>query len=206
MDDIDFIHSFVPARTASRPPLLLLHRTGGNENDLLEFGAGISRGGALLAPRGKVLEDGKPRFFRRIANGTFDLEDLQLRTDELGAFVSQARRMYRIDAPVAVGFSNGANIAWSLLLTSPTLLAGAILMRPMMPFDPQPIGPLGEIPILVISGSTDKVVPPETASALPELLRAAGARVVHEFVEGDHNISSDDGDLAAAWLDRMSAG
>jgi phospholipase/carboxylesterase len=205
MSDGDITHRFVPARSGGRPALLLLHRTGGSESDLLEFGDRISRGGALLAPRGQVLEDGKPRYFRRISDGLFDLDDLKLRTQELGDFVTRARQRYGIGAPVAVGFSNGANIAWSLLLASPGLLAGAVLMRPMMPFEPR-TSPLGNLPVLVISGRTDTIVPPESAAALPTLLRAAGARVEHDFVEAGHTLTAEDGALATAWLDRLAAG
>ena len=205
MNDLGFIHRFVPAQSDGRPPLLLLHRTGGNENDLLDFGSRISRGAALLAPRGNVLEDGKPRFFRRVARGKFDLEDFNARTHELGAFITRARSAYGIEAPIAVGFSNGANIAWSLVLTMPKLLKGAILMRPMLAFDPRPVLRLDGIPVLVIAGATDTMVPPETANALPALLHEAGARVAYEVVPGDHNLTLEDGDVAARWLDAMQA-
>jgi len=139
MTDLGFIHRFIPATQPGRPPLLLLHGTGGDENDLVPLGAQLSPGSALLSPRGKVLENGMPRFFRRLAEGVFDLADLKVRTAELGDFIAAARKAYGIDAPVAVGFSNGANIAASLLLTRPDLLAGAVLMLGVRQFAPKRI-------------------------------------------------------------------
>src|SRR5262245_31497139 len=129
MGDTDFVHRFVPASKLGRPPLLLLHGTGGDENDLLPLGRAISPGSALLSPRGKVLEHGMPRFFRRLAEGVFDLDDLKVRTAELAAFVDHARKAYELEPLTALGFSNGANIAASILLTQPDVLAGAILLR-----------------------------------------------------------------------------
>src|SRR5204862_7744464 len=122
----DFIHDFFPG--SSSRTLLLLHGTGGNERDLIPLGRELDPNAALLSPRGKVLENGMPRFFRRLAEGVFDLPDLKARTDELADFIAAARKAYDLAAPVAVGFSNGANIAASLLLTYPDVLAGALLM------------------------------------------------------------------------------
>ena len=104
-------HRFVPATAAGKPPILLLHGTGGDENDLLPLGQTIAPGAALLSPRGKVLEGGMPRFFRRLAEGVFDEHDVRRRANELADFVLEARDAYGLDAPIAVGFSNGANIA-----------------------------------------------------------------------------------------------
>ena len=134
----DFIHRYEPATSAGSPPLLLLHGTGGDENDLLGLGKMISPGSALLSPRGRVLEHGMPRFFRRLAEGVFDEEDVRRRALELGEFVADARKQYGIAAPVAVGFSNGANIAAALLLLKPDVLAGAILLRAMVPLSDPP--------------------------------------------------------------------
>jgi predicted esterase len=125
MTESAFIHRFEPARDAGSAPLLLLHGTGGDENDLLGLGKMISPGAALLSPRGRVLEHGMPRFFRRLAEGVFDEDDVRRRARELGDFVGEARQRYGIAAPVAVGFSNGANIAAALLLLQPGVLAGA---------------------------------------------------------------------------------
>src|SRR5258708_6893964 len=136
MTDLGFNHRFVPATKPGLPPLLLLHGTGGDENDLVPLGQQLLPGAALLSPRGKVLENGMPRFFRRLAEGVFDLPDLKARTDELADFIAAARKAYGLAAPVALGFSNGANIAASLLLTHPDALAGALLMRVTLPFEP----------------------------------------------------------------------
>src|SRR5580693_7992421 len=113
MTDLGFIHRFIPATQPGLPPLLLLHGTGGDENDLVRLGEHLSPGAAMLSPRGKILENGMPRFFRRLAEGVFDQADLKLRTAELADFIAAARKQYGIDAPIAVGFSNGANIAAS---------------------------------------------------------------------------------------------
>ena len=131
--DLSFIHRFEPAQSAGRPPLLLLHGTGGDENDLLPLGRMISPGSALLSPRGKVLEGGMPRFFRRLAEGVFDEADVRRRANELADFIAEAREAYGLAAPVAVGFSNGANIAAAVLTLRPEALAGAVLLRAMVP-------------------------------------------------------------------------
>lgn len=203
MSDLGYIHRFLAPTQPGKPPLVLLHRTGGNEDDLVDFGRRVAPGAALLALRGNVLEDGKPRFFRRVARGEFDLDDFKLRTREIGDFITHARATYGIGAPIAAGFSNGANIAWSLLLSAPGLLKGAILMRPMLAFDPRPVTSVSGLPVLVIAGATDAIVPPEDRDAMPALLREAGARVTYETVSGDHNLVAADGDVAAAWLDKL---
>ena len=132
--DLSFIHRFEPATDAGRPPLLLLHGTGGDEDDLLPLGRMVAPGSALLSPRGKILEGGMPRFFRRLAEGVFDEADVRYRANELADFITQAREAYGLAAPVAVGFSNGANIAAAVLTLRPEALAGAVLLRAMVPF------------------------------------------------------------------------
>ena len=127
--DTDFIHVFEPGSAPARKPLLLLHGTGGDERDLLSLGRTVAPGASLLSPRGKVLEGAAPRFFRRLAEGVFDEEDLRRRTDELADFVLHARERHGLPAPIALGFSNGANIAAALLLQRPEILAGAALLR-----------------------------------------------------------------------------
>jgi phospholipase/carboxylesterase len=198
--DLGFVHRFVPAAQADRPPLLLLHGTGGDENDLLPLGQHLSPGAALLAPRGKVLENGMPRFFRRLAEGVFDLEDLALRTRELGEFVDRARGHYGIEKPVAVGFSNGANIAASLLLTRPAALAGAVLMRAMLPFVPRTLPALDRLPVLILAGAGDPLVPADNRDQLAKLLSDAGAAVTYEVVPAGHNLAPQDIAIAAPWL------
>ncbi len=199
---LGFVHRYVPATGPARTPLLLLHGTGGDENDLLALGARLSPGTALLSPRGKVEENGMPRFFRRIGEGVFDIADLKRRTAELASFLEDARAVYGFAVPVALGFSNGANMAWSLLFARPDLLAGAVLMRPMLPFDPRPLPDLAGKPVLILTGAQDPIVPEEQAGLLAALLGEAGADVTYEVVPGGHALTAHDLQLAASWLAR----
>lgn len=201
-DDLGFVHRFVPAETPGRTPLLLLHGTGGNENDLIPLGLQLSPGAALLSPRGKVNENGAPRFFRRRAEGVFDLEDLKVRTDELADFVGAARSKYELEKPIAVGFSNGANIAWSLLFNRPETLKGGILIRAMLPFDPPSLPDLGGFPVLMLSGAADAIVPAETRDRLADALRRAGADLQYDVLPASHQLTRQDLTLAAEWLQR----
>lgn len=142
---LSFIHRFEPATAPGKPPILLLHGTGGDENDLMPLGGMIAPGSALLSPRGKVLEGGMPRFFRRLAEGVFDEADVRHRAHELADFVAAAREAHGLAAPVAVGFSNGANIAAAMLMLRPEALAGAVLLRAMVPLSDAPAaGGLGQ--------------------------------------------------------------
>jgi phospholipase/carboxylesterase len=200
LPDLGFIHNYVPATDRTRPPLLLLHGTSGDENDLLPFGMRLAPGAALLSPRGKVLEHGAPRFFRRLAEGVFDLEDLNARTLELADFIERAREIYNVEKPIAFGFSNGANIAASLLLTRPDSLAGAVLMRAMTPFEPPTPPDLKGVPVLMLSGAADPIVPAANRDRLAEILGAAGASVTHEIVPAGHNLSPRDIAAAERWL------
>src|SRR5260370_6129170 len=152
---LDFVHQFVPG--SSSRTLLLLHGTGGNENDLISLGRALDSDANLLSPRGKVLENGMPRFFRRLAEGIFDEEDLIRRTHELADFIEQASTKYGLNRQnlLAVGYSNGANIAGSLLLLRAGTLAGAVLLRPMVPIVPEPLPDLKGVPGLVVCGPFD---------------------------------------------------
>jgi phospholipase/carboxylesterase len=203
MTDLGFIHRFIPATQPSKPPLLLLHGTGGDENDLVLLGTQLSPGSAQLSPRGKVTENGMPRFFRRLAEGVFDLPDLKARTAELADFIAAARKVYGLDAPVAVGFSNGANIAASLLLTRPEALAGAVLLRAMLPFEPEPLPALTGKPILLLSGSNDTMIPAPSSQRLAAVLQAAGADLVYKVLPTGHNLTQNDLNLAAQWLEEF---
>lgn len=195
-----FTHRFEPGSRTGTPPLLLLHGTGGDENDLLQIGAMISPGSPLLSPRGRVLENGMPRFFRRLAEGVFDEEDLRYRALELGEFVEAARDRYGIDAPVAVGYSNGANIAAALLLMNPRALSGAILLRAMVPLMDPPAAHLDGKPVLILSGRQDPIVPADNADALVAMLSTAGAKVDHRILPVGHQLSQADVALARTWL------
>jgi phospholipase/carboxylesterase len=182
--------------------LLLLHGTGGDENDLLDVGRELSPEAALLSPRGKVLENGAPRFFRRLAEGVFDLDDLRFRTHELAAFVEASSKTYGFDKSrlVAVGFSNGANIASSLLLLHPEILAGAILFRPMVPFTPEKLPDLAGVGILVAGGLRDPLVPREQTTRLLEMFLQCHADAVLRWQEGGHSISESEVRFARGWL------
>ena len=200
MTDLGFIHRFIPATQPSRPALWLLHGTGGDENDLVPLGEQLLPGAALLSPRGKVLENGMPRFFRRLAEGVFDLEDLKARTAELASFIAAARKAYGLAAPVAVGFSNGANIAASLLLSDPKSLAGAVLFRAMLPFEPQPQPDLTGKPVLLLSGSSDQMISAASSKRLVEVLQAAGAELVYKSLPTGHGLTQNDLTIAENWL------
>jgi phospholipase/carboxylesterase/glyoxalase family protein len=201
--ELGFIHRFTPAAPAGpRVTLLLLHGTGGNEEDLIPLGQELLPGAALLSPRGKVLENGMPRFFRRLAEGVFDQEDLQRQTEDLARFVADAARKYALQDTkfIAVGYSNGANIAASILLTHPRLLAGAVLFRPMIPFRPRLAPDLKDVPVLLAAARRDQIVPPQQTSELARILQIAGARVSVHWHPGGHELGQDDLTAAREWL------
>jgi predicted esterase len=198
-----FIHRFVePAAQGPQITLLLLHGTGADEEDLLPLGRELVPGAALLSPRGRVLEHGMPRFFRRLAEGVFDLDDLRLQTDALAQFVVNASLKYRLESnkTIAVGYSNGANIAGSLLLSHPHVLSGAALFRPMVPFRPEVTPNLKDVPVLLAAARRDQIVPPRETSELAEILTAAGARVTTHWHPGGHELGADDVAAAKKWL------
>lgn len=182
--------------------LLLLHGTGGNERDLIPLGQELDPNAALLSPRGKTLENGRPRFFRRLAEGVFDLEDLRQRTNELADFVTSAAKHYEIDATaiVAVGYSNGANIAASMLLLRPGVLSAAILFRAMVPLVPETAPDLSARRVLISEGDHDPIVSAAEAGRLAGLLRNTGADVTIRFFPSGHELTPDDVDHAREWL------
>jgi Predicted esterase len=196
----DFIHEFVPG--TSNRTLLLLHGTGGNERDLIPLGRELDPNAALLSPRGKVLENGMPRFFRRLAEGIFDLEDLQKRTNELADFVGAAAQHYGFatDQLVAVGYSNGANIAASMLLLRPQVLSAAILFRAMVPLIPDKLPDLSFVHIWMGAGDQDPIVPASETKRLTELIRRAGADVTIRFAKAGHGLTNGDLEAARQWL------
>ncbi|WP_306890777.1 alpha/beta hydrolase [Ancylobacter amanitiformis] len=200
-----FIHRYVPASAPGRPPLLLLHGTGGSEDDLIGLGQRVAPGAALLSPRGKVSEGGANRFFRRFAEGVFDEEDLARRTHELADFVEAARAEHGLAAPVALGFSNGANIAAALLMLRPGVLSGAVLLRAMSPFRQPPAAVIDAVPVLMLSGDSDPIVPAENAARLAAALEAAGARVTHRILPAGHGLSSPDLSLTHQFIEGLSA-
>lgn len=202
-----FIHRFEAGTKPGATPLLLLHGTGGDENDLLPLGRAVAPDAALLSPRGKVLEHGMPRFFRRLSEGVFDEDDVRRRADELAAFVDHARMRYGITAPMALGYSNGANIAAAMLLLQPQALSGAILLRAMVPLTAAPQVDLGGKPVLILSGAQDPIVSADNASRLADILRGARATVEHRTLPAGHGLSNADIAMAHRWLrDAAEAG
>jgi phospholipase/carboxylesterase len=196
----DFIHEFLPGTT--NRTLLLLHGTGGNERDLVPLGRELDPHAALLSPRGKVLENGMSRFFRRLAEGVFDLEDLKHRTNELADFVTAAAQHYEFgtDQLVAIGYSNGANIAASMLLLRPEVLPTAILFRAMVPLFPDKLPNLSSVRVWIGAGDQDPIVPASETKRLAELLRRAGADVTIQFAKAGHGLTSGDVVAVRKWL------
>jgi predicted esterase len=201
------VHRFEPAAAGTRgSALLLLHGTGGDERGLLPLGRMLAPGAALLAPRGNVLEAGMPRFFRRLAEGVFDLDDLRARAAELAEFIAAARVAYGLDAGlIAVGFSNGANIAAYLLLAHPKALDGAILLRPMMRFGALTRPDLTGVPVFVGGGELDPIAPPVESEKLAEALREAGADVTLNWERAGHSVGLNEVKVAREWLARLAA-
>jgi predicted esterase len=199
----DFIHEFIPGN--SPRTLLLLHGTGGNERDLIPLGRELDPNAALLSPRGKILENGMPRFFRRLAEGVFDLEDLKFRTNELADFVRDAAGHYGfgLDNLVGVGYSNGANIAASLLLLRPEILNAAILFRAMVPLMPDRLPDLSSVRVWIGAGDQDPIVPASETAGLSELLRRAGADVTIRFAKAGHGLTNADLEAARVWLESL---
>jgi len=202
---LNFVHEFVPG--SSTRTLLLLHGTGGNEHDLIPLGREIDSAAGILSPRGKVLENGMPRFFRRLAEGVFDEEDLKKNTYELADFVSAAAQHYEFPADkiAAVGYSNGANIAASLLLLRPKTLRAAVLFRAMVPLVPEKMPDLSSVRVWIGAGNQDPVIPTSETQRLVELLRSARAEVTIHFVNAGHGLTSAEVETASQWLSELTA-
>jgi predicted esterase len=201
-NDLGHIHQFIPATGDDDTVLLMLHGTGGDEKDLVPLARLLRPGAAILSPRGNVLENGMPRFFRRLAEGVFDLEDLERRTHELAAFIDAAVERYEIDRSrlVAVGFSNGANIAASVVLRRPGALPRAALLSPMVPFEPENAPSLAGTRVFIGAGRNDPIAPISEAERLAALLRDAGADVTPYFHGGGHTITNDELTAVRTWL------
>lgn len=203
---LGFVHRYIPplaeGELAGGTTLLVLHGTGGDEEDLIPLGRALLPGAGILSPRGKVLERGMPRFFRRLAEGVFDQEDLATRTAELAEFIAAATKTYQLppDGIVAVGFSNGANIAASLLLRRPGVLRGAVLLSPMVPFEVDAPPDLRGTSIFIGAGRSDAIAPLAQAERLAELLRHAGARVTLHHEAGGHAIAPGEVEAAKRWI------
>jgi len=205
-DALSFVHRYEPSARADAPTLLLLHGTGGNEDDLLPLGRMVAPGAPLLSPRGKVLENGMPRFFRRLAEGVFDEADVRARAHDLADFVAAARERYGIAAPIALGYSNGANIAAAVMLLRPEALAGGVLLRAMAPLaKAETTEGLAGKRVLIVSGARDPIAPPANAARLKTMLERAGAQVEHQILPGGHELSQADVTLARQWLQANEA-
>jgi phospholipase/carboxylesterase len=201
--ELSYLHRFEEGGGAR--PLLLLHGTGGDENDLLPLGRVVAPEAPLLSPRGKVLENGMPRFFRRSAEGVFDEDDVRRRANELADFVEQASEHYGIASPIALGYSNGANVAAAILLLRPQTLAGAILLRTTVPLSHTAPVDLAKKPVLILSGVRDPMISAEGAERLAALLQNYGAVVEHRTLPSGHELSQADVTLAKQWLQAFAS-
>ena len=216
-NQLSFIHHFMPPKnvpgynTAKQratqgkafTTFLLLHGTGGNEQDLIPLAYELDKRAAILSPRGKVLENGiTPRFFRRLAEGVFDLEDLKFRTNELADFVIDASKTYDFDLQhvIAVGYSNGANIAASMLLLRPEILSSSILFRAMVPLVTQTLPDLAKKYIFMSSGLYDPIVSRQEADRLFDLFKKTGANISLSWQESGHELTMDEIRKAREWL------
>jgi phospholipase/carboxylesterase len=200
--DLGFDHRYLPGADESDPTLLLLHGTGGNEEDLIPLGQELLPGAAILSPRGKVSEYGAPRFFRRLAEGVFDHEDLLFRTHELAAFVEAAAEEYGFDLSniMAVGYSNGANVAASTILLHPGLLGAAVLFRAMVPFEPEATPDLSGMPIFMAAGRMDRMIPQDNTQRLADILTEAGAEVDLRWRNVGHPLTYEEVGEAREWV------
>lgn len=196
---LDFIHRYEPGEPGFTP-LLTLHGTGGDENDLLPLARMVAPGAPVLSPRGKVLENGMPRFFNRLAEGVFDEAEVAARADEIADFIEAARERYGLPAPVALGFSNGANVAAAVLCRRPQVLAGAVLIRAMVTLEQVPAHPLEEKPVLILSGASDPIIPADNAARLAATLERAGALVTHRVLPAGHGLTQPDVEIARDFL------
>ena len=201
-NDLGHVHNWIASPSGDATTLLMLHGTGGDENDLVPLGKMLRPTANILSPRGNVLENGMPRFFRRLAEGVFDLEDLARRTDELASFIEGAAEKYGFDRSklVAVGFSNGANIAASVLLKHPGTIPSAILLSAMVPFEPKSKIDLTGTRVFLGAGRNDQMIPASNVERLAALLRDSGADTTLYWQNGGHTITNDELAAAQKWI------
>jgi phospholipase/carboxylesterase len=202
-DDLGFIHRFVPAEdTTSAETLVVLHGTGGDEDDLIGIGQAIAPGAAVLSPRGNVLENGAPRFFKRLAEGVFDPKEVRSRGEELARFIRTAISSYALDPDrvFALGYSNGANIASTVMFIEPALFQGAIQFRPMLVFEPDDHPDLSGVGVFISAGRMDPIVPTTSVERLAELFEASHADVTVKWQLAGHNLMPSEVREAADWF------
>ncbi len=196
---LDFVHRWLPKD--SKLTLLALHGTGGNEADLIPLAEMLAPTASILSPRGKVLENGMPRFFRRLREGVFDEADIRQRATELADFIRAAQQHYDFGGRLfAVGYSNGANIASSVMFLQPDVLQGALLFRPMVPLELEVLPDLTNLPVFLSAGEQDPIVPTENVERLAEMFRQAGAEVTLHWEEGGHGLGQAELQQARDWL------
>ncbi|HEX6628414.1 MAG TPA: alpha/beta hydrolase [Gemmatimonadaceae bacterium] len=201
-NDLGFIHRFVPAEDQSAGTLLVLHGTGGNENDLVGIGQAIAPGAAILSPRGNVLENGAPRFFRRIAEGVFDPKEVRSRGEDLARFIRAAVVTYRLDPSriFALGYSNGANIASTVMLIEPGTIQGSILLRPMLVYEPSEKKDLSGSSVFISAGRMDPIVPTTSVEQLAEMFQSANAEVTFKWQLAGHSLVPSEVREASEWF------
>jgi len=202
-DDLGFIHRFVAAgEAASGETLIALHGTGGNENELIRIGQAIAPGAAILSPRGNVSENGAARFFKRLAEGVFDPKEVRSRAEELARFIRAAMAKYSLDVTrlYALGYSNGANVASTVMFIEPDLLQGAILFRPMLVFEPEERSDLSGSSVFISAGRMDPIVPVSSVERLVELFQASRAEVTLKWQPAGHTLAPSEVHEAAGWL------
>ncbi|HMI48824.1 MAG TPA: alpha/beta hydrolase [Gemmatimonadaceae bacterium] len=207
-EDLGFIHRFVPAEdSASGDTIVVLHGTGGDENDLIGIGQAIAPGAALVSPRGNVLENGAPRFFKRLAEGKFDPKEVRSRAEELARFIRAAVVTYRLDAArvFALGYSNGANVASTVMFVEPGILQGAILFRPMLVYEPSERNDLTGSAVFISAGRMDPIVPADSVERLVELFESAHAEVSLKWQLAAHSLVPSEVREAAEWFDLRRA-
>lgn len=200
------IHVFRKGKDITKPTLVLFHGTGGNEQDLLPLAEMLSPDSSVLGIRGNVLENGMPRFFRRLAEGVFDEADLVFRTHEIKQFLDEAAEKYGIDANnlVAVGYSNGANIAGSLLFHYKDIFRAAVLLHPMVPLRNVELPSLEGVSIFIGAGTNDPLITSTETQELEGILQKAGAEVTTHWGNQGHRLSMAEAEAAKDWLQGFS--
>ncbi|MEX2110432.1 MAG: alpha/beta hydrolase [Gemmatimonadaceae bacterium] len=206
--ELGFVHRFrPPGNPGSADTIVVLHGTGGNEDDLIGIAQTVAPGAAVISPRGKVLENGAPRFFRRLAEGVFDPAEVRSRGEELAKFIREAAERYGRDPKrvFALGYSNGANIASTLMLIDPGVIRAAVLLRPMLVFQPEEETDLTGTSALISAGRVDPLVPTASVEALAQLLEARGTEVTLKWQLGGHNLVPNEVKDAADWFSLQRA-